>query len=74
MADYNRDYRKELREGQPIKAIVDRFCPKCSGRLIALPPDRAWCENSECNYGEMHLVGNGVHEQQLEIYGESTER
>lgn len=64
---HNKDYRKELKEGQQVQFMKDRNCPKCGSRLVALPPDRAWCESTECNYGELHLVGDGVYEQELTI-------
>lgn len=56
---HNKDYRKELKGVTPI-FNQSRKCPNCSKRLVALPPDRAWCEDVECNYGEMHIVGGGV--------------
>lgn len=61
---HNRDYLKELK-GQPAKFIKDRNCPECESRIVALPPDRAWCTNRKCNYGELHLIGNGVLEEEL---------
>ena len=65
---HNKDFRKELQEGQEIKYLVARTCPKCNGKIIALPPDRAWCENTECNYAEMHIIGDGVMAEKLKTY------
>lgn len=62
---HNKDYTKELKKGQKPMFLKNRTCPKCESRLVALPPDRAWCEDSDCNYGEMHLIGNGVMEEEM---------
>lgn len=59
---HNKDYLKELLEGAVPVFFKHRICPECNKRLVALPPDRAWCESPQCNYGEMHLVGKGVME------------
>jgi len=61
---HNKDYKKELVEGQTV-LFLKRKCPKCNSKLVALPPDRAWCESVECNYGEMHVIGDGVLAEQM---------
>lgn len=67
---HNQDFRKELPKGHEVKYLKKRNCPKCNNRLVALPPDRVWCVDSKCNYGEMHLIGNGVQGLELELTGE----
>ena len=40
--------------------LAERVCPKCESELGAIKPDRVWCTNEKCNYGELHIIGNGV--------------
>ena len=63
---HNKDYTKELPTNSKIFIISDRTCPRCFDKLVVLPPDRVWCINKECDYGEMHLIGKGVYEQPME--------
>ena len=64
---HNKDYKKELPEGQKPIFLKNRVCPECDSKIVALPPDRAWCESSDCNYGEMHIIGDGVMAEQMEV-------
>jgi len=66
MPKYNTDYRKELPEGAKPLFVKGEVCPNCGSRYVALPPDRIWCEKTECDTGGMALVGKGVYE--LELY------
>lgn len=61
---YNKDYFKEIGKTPP-QLVKDRVCPKCQSYLGIIRPDRVWCINTECNYGELHIVGEGVRELSL---------
>lgn len=56
---YNQDYFKEIGKASP-QLVKDTLCPKCQSYLGIIRPDRVWCINTECNYGELHIVGEGV--------------
>lgn len=60
----NKDYFKEIKHKPLI--LKDATCPRCNNRLGAIIPDRVWCINSNCDYGEMHIVGNGVKHLEFE--------
>lgn len=40
--------------------ILNLFCPKCSCNLFIKAIDSVWCTNQECNYAELHIVGDGT--------------
>ena len=60
MSKHNKDYYKEIKGKQEPAILLDRICKECNSELGALHPDRVWCTNPECNYGELHIVGNGT--------------
>ena len=62
---YNMDYKKELKPDQKVQFFKDKKCEKCGSRMVALPPDRAWCESDTCNYGVLLIIGKGVYEFEL---------
>lgn len=62
---HNKNYFKEIKDQKPL-ILKDRNCPKCKSKLGAIYPDKVWCINEQCNYGEMHLIGQGVRELEFE--------
>ena len=57
----NTNYFKEIKKINQKKLILkNKTCEKCGSKLGAIKPDRVWCTNENCDYAELHIVGNGV--------------
>lgn len=67
MINHNKDYRKEIAENHIVMYVVDKNCPECNSRLVVLPPDRVWCESIDCNYSQLHIIGDGVAHLKTEV-------
>lgn len=52
-------YTKIAKAKQQPAILADRKC-KCGSELGAIHPDTIWCIDPNCNYGELHIVGNGT--------------